>query len=324
MLEGELRQFLKTVDEEVNAQLGVTFETLAKRAQQQGEVLRTNLYLMRQRFPDLESEMPDTLKAFEGAVDKLETMIDEAETLATQIETGHERLVHLAGLGLMVEILSHELNRSTTHALEMLAISRKGADALSGKNSLENLELQLRTLQKRLTTLDPATTSGRQRKETFEVFSLVHQIVGTHEAQFGRHGISCEIEVIPKGTPFRVTMVKGMLIQILENLIINSVYWLTHQQLLQPEFQPRILISLRVDRREIHVADNGPGVATDIKERVFQPFFTTKPAGAGKGLGLYIAKEIAAYHGASLLLGAESEMHQDHFNSFILVLPPAK
>lgn len=322
VLEGQLRQFLKAVDEEVDAQLGVTFETLAEKAQRQGEILRMNLLLIRQRYPAIEKQMPDALEALDGAVDKLEKMINDAETLAEQIETGHERLVHLAGLGLMVEIVAHELNRSTTHALEMLATSRTDTATPTTRDSLESLELQLRTLQKRLTTLDPATTSGRQRKETFDVSGLMRQIGSTHEAQFGRHHIAFKIDTIPRGKTFKVTMVKGMLIQIVENLIANSVYWLKHQKLLMPQFEPRIHIILESEKREVRVTDNGPGISVELEERVFQPFFTTKPAGEGKGLGLYVAREIAGYHGASLILSNKSEIHPQRFNTLALVLPP--
>ena len=324
ILEGQLRQFLRAVDDEVNAQLGVNFETLAERAQRQGEVLRANLLLIRKRYPAIEKEMPDTIEALEGAVEKLQRMIDEAETLAEQMELGHERLVHLAGLGLMVEILAHELNRSTSHALEMLSRSKKDTSFDAKRDSLESLEFQLRTLQKRLTTLDPATTSGRQRKETFDIAGLLRQTVSTHDAQFKRHGISCEITTLPRGETFRVTMVKGMLIQIIENLIDNAVYWLKHQKLLQPKFEPHIRIIADARKREVRLTDNGPGISRDLEERVFQPFFTTKPAGEGKGLGLYVAREIASYHGASLVLSDESEIRPTHLNTFVLTLPPAK
>ena len=45
------------------------------------------------------------------------------------------------------------------------------------------------------------------------------------------------------------------------------------------------------------VQDNGPGVPVSRKERIFQPFVTTKPSGMGKGLGLFIARDMAEYHG---------------------------
>ncbi|WP_146508623.1 ATP-binding protein [Thalassoglobus neptunius] len=70
----------------------------------------------------------------------------------------------------------------------------------------------------------------------------------------------------------------------------------------------RISIEIDCKRLSLAYSDSGPGIAYENREEVFRPFFTLKPAGKGKGLGLYIAREIAEYHGASLFL-AEDEDH---------------
>jgi two-component system, NtrC family, sensor histidine kinase HupT/HoxJ len=51
---------------------------------------------------------------------------------------------------------------------------------------------------------------------------------------------------------------------------------------------------------EIHVRDNGPGIAPELQQRIFEPFFTTKPSSRGLGLGLAITKEIIEAHGGSI------------------------
>ncbi|WP_239691474.1 sensor histidine kinase, partial [Hymenobacter lapidarius] len=52
---------------------------------------------------------------------------------------------------------------------------------------------------------------------------------------------------------------------------------------------------------EIRVRDNGPGMAEAVRAQVFQPFFTTKPAGAGTGLGLSLSHDIVTKgHGGTL------------------------
>ena len=55
------------------------------------------------------------------------------------------------------------------------------------------------------------------------------------------------------------------------------------------------------------VTDDGPGIPDDRRELVFRPFFTTKRQKQGRGLGLYIAREIAEYHGGTLTLGDADE-----------------
>src|ERR1019366_4530288 len=59
-------------------------------------------------------------------------------------------------------------------------------------------------------------------------------------------------------------------------------------------FNPTLTVSTRAagDMVEIRVRDNGTGIPTDIRDKLFQPFFTTKPSGQGTGLGLSITYDI--------------------------------
>ncbi|MBL0177455.1 MAG: HAMP domain-containing histidine kinase [Ignavibacteria bacterium] len=60
------------------------------------------------------------------------------------------------------------------------------------------------------------------------------------------------------------------------------------------EYVPTITVSSRrlADALEIRVRDNGPGIPSDIRDKIFQPFFTTKPTGSGTGLGLSMSYDI--------------------------------
>ncbi|MHA1189381.1 MAG: PAS-domain containing protein [Alphaproteobacteria bacterium] len=87
--------------------------------------------------------------------------------------------------------------------------------------------------------------------------------------------------------------------QVLVNLLINA------QQALVDQPKPRLLSlrsrrSARGDKAIVTIADNGPGVADDIKRKIFEPFFTTKTEGTGTGIGLAISHNIVAAHGGQL------------------------
>ena len=58
---------------------------------------------------------------------------------------------------------------------------------------------------------------------------------------------------------------------------------------------------------QISIADNGSGIPDDIKDKIFQPFFTTKPTGKGTGLGLSLSYDIIKAHGGELSLDSNSE-----------------
>src|SRR3546814_15653490 len=96
-----------------------------------------------------------------------------------------------------------------------------------------------------------------------------------------------------------------MVIQILENLVSNSAYWLKQQERFEPGFMPELRVQLDADEKTLTIEDNGPGVPEDRAERVFAPFMTTKPVGQGRGLGLYISRDLAQYHKWKLHLDEE-------------------
>jgi signal transduction histidine kinase len=67
-------------------------------------------------------------------------------------------------------------------------------------------------------------------------------------------------------------------------------------------YQPKVVVSTRRlgGKIEITVKDNGPGIPAEIKDKIFQPFFTTKPTGSGTGLGLSLSYDIVKAHGGEL------------------------
>jgi signal transduction histidine kinase len=95
------------------------------------------------------------------------------------------------------------------------------------------------------------------------------------------------------------------------------------------DLHPTVIVSTKNlgDRIEIAVSDNGPGIPDSIKEKIFQPFFTTKPTGQGTGLGLSLSYDIVKAHGGELQVetkparaGTDGE---GEGSTFIIHLPTA-
>jgi signal transduction histidine kinase len=210
--------------------------------------------------------------------------------MTEELQDEREKFVHLAGIGLMTEFIFHELDRAVGHTVRTLAEAQESG----AKASLRSLETQLLTLQKRIATFDDLATERRQTKSNFDLAEVVDLVVENHANQFERHGIKIAFER-PKGG-FKIRAVRGMMIQILENLISNSVYWLRQEKNYHSKFKPRITIDIDPDDEVLTVTDNGPGVDPRRRETIFEPFVTSKPPGQGRGLGLYIARELAQYH----------------------------
>lgn len=86
-------------------------------------------------------------------------------------------------------------------------------------------------------------------------------------------------------------------------------------------YQPLVTVSTKNlgDKIEISVKDNGPGIPEAIKDKIFQPFFTTKPTGQGTGLGLSLSYDIVKAHGGELKV--KSHPAGKHGTEFITELP---
>jgi signal transduction histidine kinase len=88
--------------------------------------------------------------------------------------------------------------------------------------------------------------------------------------------------------------------RVLLNLINNAFYAVSEKSKLQAtSYKPQVIVSTKKvnTKIEICVTDNGPGIPAEIKDKIFQPFFTTKPTGQGTGLGLSLSYDIVKAHG---------------------------
>ena len=97
--------------------------------------------------------------------------------------------------------------------------------------------------------------------------------------------------------------------RVILNLITNAFYVVDEKKSLRQaqgdkSYEPTISVSTKKINNEvvISVSDNGNGIPDAIKEKIFQPFFTTKPTGQGTGLGLSLAYDIVKAHGGNLLV----------------------
>jgi two-component system NtrC family sensor kinase len=102
-----------------------------------------------------------------------------------------------------------------------------------------------------------------------------------------------------------ITLAPQDVTRVLLNLFSNGFYAARERQRTEdmPGFEPTLKVSTRDldDAVEIRVRDNGIGIPSDIKDRLFQPFFTTKPPGEGTGLGLSMSYDIITQqHGGSI------------------------
>jgi signal transduction histidine kinase len=108
--------------------------------------------------------------------------------------------------------------------------------------------------------------------------------------------------------------------RVILNLVTNAFYAVNERKKQQEEgYEPVVTISTsRIsDHIEIKVKDNGMGIPKKVLDKIFQPFFTTKPTGQGTGLGLSLSYDIVKAHGGELKV----ETKTNEGTTFTFVLP---
>lgn len=252
----------------------------------------------------------------------LQGQVEYVKTIKNSLNMAREtrvELLELANIGLVVEIVIHELSRLTERTSELL-IDLQQSGEKSVVDVVENLRTQIIATNKRIRTVDAMSPSGRQRKEPYDAVAQTRAIVAGFKNRFKRHEIEYEVTVDggpAKNRSIEVYMVKGLIAQALENLLTNSVYWL-QQGLKEGASERRIAIDIDSRSLVISISDNGPGIDPRYAQEIFRPYYSTRRK--GKGLGLYIASELVAYHEGKLYLDPAAE-DDGRLRTFVLELP---
>lgn len=258
-------------------------------------------------------ELKQTVQEFSEFSKNAKIKLAEAEKDSLMVS-------ELAGVGLMSEIIAHELARTSENVLTTLSQINKSENISDIKGGLSALRDEMRTLSKRISILDPVVSTKRQRFEDINLNHIINDVIELHNAKFKRHNIKCYLHTEKERIYTRG--IRGMIVQILSNLIANSKYWmLIKKGLSSIDYQPEIKIYIEDNPPTIIYMDNGTGIAIENKENIFKAFFSLKEQTKRRGLGLYISKENAEYMKGSLILDAEINPETQRLHTFILELP---
>lgn len=265
------------------------------------------------------SEGSEAIEELQQTLFEFSEFAARARQRIAEVEQESRQMIEMAGVGLMVEVVAHELARASENALKALA-NLKGSDVPDRLRAYFNtLQAEMKSVSKRVRVLDPLSVSGRQRDELFNFDDVIRDAVEAHEAQFKRHKIAVVLDLPTR--PLKVRAVKGMIVQIIENLISNSVYWLDMRAEREPSFKPEIRIGLTSGPPVMTFEDNGRGIAPENREQVFKMFFSLKDSKRRRGLGLYIARDAAQHHGGMLALDDDINAETGRLHRFVLNLP---
>jgi signal transduction histidine kinase len=136
----------------------------------------------------------------------------------------------------------------------------------------------------------------------------------------GQAGFNAEMKTDYDETISKITIVPQDIGRVILNLITNAFYAVTEKKKQQPgNYEPTVMVSTKKtgDKVSISVKDNGNGIPQKVLDKIFQPFFTTKPTGQGTGLGLSLSYDIIKAHGGEIKV----ETEEGSGTTFIIRLP---
>jgi two-component system, NtrC family, C4-dicarboxylate transport sensor histidine kinase DctB len=203
----------------------------------------------------------------------------------------------MAVLGQMSAGMVHELNQPLT---AMRTLSDSAAILLEqGRPDDVRANLQRITgMVDRLARLTTQLKTFAHKSEAAPAPAPLARCIADAQALVGgelkAHDIAIEVDLQPPG--LNVLADEAALGSVLVNLMRNAI----DAMRAAPRRLLRIEARVREGRVALSVADTGPGIRADILPRLFEPFVTSKPAGAGLGLGLVISAQIVRTAGGTL------------------------
>jgi two-component system, NtrC family, sensor kinase len=174
--------------------------------------------------------------------------------------------------------------------------------------------------------------SGSGQKEPADINALCDEYLrlSYHGLRAKDKSFNAKFETDFDPTLPKINVVPQDIGRVILNLINNAFYAVTEKKKSLDEsgfknltgletYEPTVMVSSRKinAKIEISVKDNGNGIPEHIKEKIFQPFFTTKPTGQGTGLGLSLSYDIVKAHGGELSVGTK----EGEGSEFIILLP---
>ncbi|HEX3777052.1 MAG TPA: ATP-binding protein [Polyangiaceae bacterium] len=241
--------------------------------------------------------------------DQFKRANEELTIAYEELRTTHAQLVQsakMASLGELVAGVAHEINNPLAFVLSHLDTTKRSLARVETElNPAENAAAaeswsraqdrlgemrvgldRIRDLVVKLRAFSRLDEGERKRVSLRECVDSVLTILG-HRLR------RCSVD-LELNAPDELDCFPGPLNQALMNLVANSL------DAMGDEGKIKISSAVNDRKYEIRIEDSGPGIPKELRERVLEPFFTTKPVGQGTGLGLSITYSIVKKHGGSL------------------------
>jgi signal transduction histidine kinase len=280
---------------------------------------------------------------------ELRQRTDDLTASLEDLRTAQDRLVQtekLASLGQLTAGIAHEIKNPLNFVNNFSGVSVELIDdlheVLSGVQADDKVRAEITELSDTLRDNLQKIVQHGKRADSIVKNMLLHSREGSgerrpvdinaiveeslnlayHGARAEKQGFNITLERSFDPAAGEVDLFPQEITRVLLNLISNGFYAAVKRksQSANGDFEPVLAAATKNlgDRVEIRIRDNGTGIPPEVKDKMFNPFFTTKPAGEGTGLGLSISHDIIVkQHAGSIAVDTEP----GQFTEFKIVLP---
>jgi len=236
---------------------------------------------------------------------------DRFDGLRRQMDDMYETVA----LGLTAEALSHEvfnvadqLAKRTKSAQTKL--QNQGVTDRTILTLIEYVHSAVMALRKQMSFLSPALRYVREQQDDLDIAGFLEELAEFNGDRLAQNDISVDVQSTTNES-IRIRMNKGKLAQIIYNFLLNSEYWLK-EDIAQKRLTHGTIV-FEVNHPFVRIFDDGRGIDPSVEHALFEPFISAKAKGQGRGLGLFIVKQLLDSEGCSVGVLPERNKHRRLF-----------
>ncbi len=278
------------------------------------KVKRTTAILLEETIEELEQKRA----AIEQTNEALSKSLEELKAAQAQLIQAEK----MASLGELTAGIAHEIQNPLNFVNNFSEVSRELLEEMIEELDMGNPEEVKEIAGNVISNLEKILHHGKRadgivkgmlmhsrtnkgEKEATDINALVDEYLrlAFHGLRAKDKSFNAKLELDFDDSIGSIEIVPQDIGRVILNLINNAFYAVSEKKKNNSaDYAPTVLVSTKKSGDQIHISvqDNGDGISSAITDKIFQPFFTTKPTGEGTGLGLSLSYDIVKAHGGTL------------------------
>ena len=295
------------------------------------KVKRTTAILLEETIQELEQKR----KAIEETNQALQQSLEELKAAQAQLVQAEK----MASLGELTAGIAHEIQNPLNFVNNFSEVSRELLDEMKTELDMGNTDEAKAIANDVISNLEKIlhhgkradgivkgmlqhSRSGSGQKEATDINALCDEYLrlAYHGLRAKDKTFNAKFETDFDESTGKINVLPQELGRVILNLINNAFYAVNERKSRgENGYEPAVAVGTKKagNRIEIYVRDNGTGIPQKVVDKIFQPFFTTKPTGQGTGLGLSLSYDIVKAHGGELKV----ETKEGEGTTFIISIP---